>query len=209
MRTEGTRPVYEGEKNPLSVSTNSLCIVIVVDVRKIPLDFTAISTLGTCGAASRDARLALIAAVAVHRTLVLRANRYAGVNSSGIHKGGTGGTPTPPKHCAGLSNNKGPHTHICLHHRPGANQSGETRGTKKKEKRKTQERHPTRESRGEGRGPGPPAHVKRADLPHSPNPYKLACTVRAHPTGNRQSPGASRGRGPKGTHGSSRSEISF
>lgn len=68
--------------------------------------------------------------------------------------------------------------------------------------------HSTRECRGGG-GEGqarPAAHVKRADLPHSPKPYNLACTVRAHPTGNHQSPGA---KDSKGTHGRSRSEISF
>lgn len=203
--------MYRREKPP-SISTNSLCIVIVVDLRKSPRLHRHLN-LRHLGVQLRDARLSLSVLqlppwpYTVHLYSVLT---DASVLTAQVStREGRGHTHAPETLCGPQQQQGSPHPHMLASSARCESITRDERDKKKKEKRKTHERHSTRECRGEGRGPGPPAHVKRADLPHSPNPYKLACTVRVHPTGNHQSPGASRGRGPKGTHGRSRSEISF
>lgn len=121
------------------------------------------------------------AAVAVHRTFVLRANRSVGVSSPGIHKGWYRATPTPPKHCAGLSNNKGPHTRMCLHHRAGANQSRRLRGRKKEKRKNPREAFDKRVQGGRSRArPARPREAGRSTAQSQTVRLRLHSTCASH-----------------------------
>lgn len=194
-------PSAQQAQEPFSLDQCS-CPVVVIDLKN---NFTAISSSGAWDAAfSRCSPLAVSPALppgpyTVQLYSVLTA--VSAITGQVSTREGRG-TPTHPKHCAGLSNNRqgSPHPHVLASSARCESITRDERRKKKGKRGKTPSEAFTKSVQGGGgRGPGPPAHVKRADLPHSPSPYDLACTVRAHPTGNHQSPGASLGRSPNGT----------
>lgn len=110
------------------------------------------------------------AAAAVHRTALYSVlDHSVGIDKPGRYPqgeglGGAHYTHAPPKHCAGLSNNKGsPHPHV-LDYRPGANQSRKRRGEKEKQEgeEKLSDAFNKRVQGGQGRGLGPPGRPREA-----------------------------------------------
>lgn len=194
-------PSAQQAQEPFSLDQCS-CPVVVIDLKN---NFTAISSSGAWDAAfSRCSPLAVSPALppgpyTVQLYSVLTA--VSAITGQVSTREGRGHTHAPETLCGPEQQQARVPTPTCACIIGPVRINHARREEKKKGKRgKTPSEAFTKSVQGGGgRGPGPPAHVKRADLPHSPSPYDLACTVRAHPTGNHQSPGASLGRSPNGT----------
>lgn len=131
-----------------------------------------------------------------YSNVVLRASRPpSALTVPGTRKVGMGvaHTPTPPKHCAGLSNSKGPHTRMCLIIGPVRINHARRKGEKKRKEEKLRDNERVQ---GGGRVRARPARPREAGRSTA---QSQSAHIRLHSTCTSRGQSSGQGRDPKDT----------